>query len=334
MPRFYEKLHEGILEQLGRARGFRRRLIDAALATGREWSTEKSSDRRPSPALRLRHAVLDRLVLHRIRAGLGGDIKWMISGSAAAPAWVLKFFDGIGIPILEAYGLTENPVPIAANRPHDYRIGSVGRPFRINQVRLSEDSEVLVKGPAMFRRYLDQEIPPERLTPDGYYRTGDYGRFDSDGFLYLTGRVADVIKTSTGRRISPAAVEGVYRQSRYIDQIAVVGSERPYLAALIVLNRPAVEAALAGTVNQVAPEADLSKPEDVFDLLNRDIEALGNSLASHERVRRFAILPAPFTIEDGTLTATLKLRRDRIRERYADLIDRLYEQQAAQTVVS
>ena len=251
---------------------------------------------------------------------MGGDIKWMISGSAAAPVWLLEFFHSIGLLVLEAYGVTENPVPIAANRSNAYRFGSVGRPFTLNQVRLADDSEVLVKGPAMFQRYRSEAAPLERFTPDGYYRTGDYGRLDQDGFLYLTGRIAEMIKTSTGRRISPVAVEAVYCRSRYVEHIVVIGNDRPWLAALVALNIPAVKA----TLGQHLPDEDLPASPAAFDLISEEFARLGDALSPHEQVRAFGILPAALTIENGELTSNLKLRRDRIETRYQSLIQSIY----------
>src|SRR5436190_9935732 len=241
---------------------------------------------------------------------MGGSIQLLISGSAAAPIWVLEFFDAIGMPILEAYGVTENAVPVAANTPAQRRLGSVGRPLPPNVVRISDEGEVLVKGPAVFSGYLD-DSSTARFTADGYYCTGDVGYLDPEGYLFLTGRATDVIKTSTGRRISPAAIEDHYRQSRYIDQIFVIGNDRPYLVALVAVNRSAVEAHPATPVH---------------DLLKVELDHLGHGLGQHERVRAFALLDQPPSVESGELTTTLKPRRARIESRHRETIDRLYVQ--------
>ena len=329
VPRFYEKVHDGIQERVAAQTGIEKRLVQAAIAAGTEVSRAVRSGARPGWALRVRHAVLDRLVLRRIRAAMGGEIRWMISGSAPTPVWLLEFFHSVGLLLLEAYGITENPVPIAANRPHDYRFGSVGKSLPTNDVRLAEDGEVLVRGSALFRGYIEEGAPPERFTPNGYYRTGDLGRFDSDGFLYLTGRISEIIKTSTGRRVSPVAIEGVYRQSRYVDQIVVIGNNRPQLTALVVLNAPAVEAALAQTNDASPTHADFRTSGVVMRLVKRDLDRLGDSLAVHEQIRGFAILSAPLSVEHGEITPTLKLRRDRIEARYHQTIEELYADGAA-----
>jgi long-chain acyl-CoA synthetase len=319
VPRFYERLHDGIQERLRGLSGVQRWLSEAALRTGAEWGSCVRKGTRPAARLRIQHAILDRLVLRRIRAAMGGEIQWMVTGSAAAPVWLLEFFQSIGLLVLEAYGISENPVPIAANRSDAYRFGSVGRPFRLNQVRLSADGEVLVKGPALFRGYVDEGMPANRVTADGFYRTGDYGRLDSDGFLYLLGRGAEILKTSSGRRIAPAAIEGLYRQSRYIDQIVVVGNERPYLAALVTLNMGS---------DKPDPERNVVL-QDLVGRVVHDAAQLGQRLAPHEQIRAVAVLSAPLTVESGELTASLKLRRDRIESRYAGLIDALYRRGVA-----
>jgi long-chain acyl-CoA synthetase len=248
----------------------------------------------------------------------------MISGSAAAPLWLLEFFDSIGLPILEAYGVSENPLPVAANRPGAYRFGSVGKPLPPNEVRIGPEGEVLVKGPVMFVGY-DGETARERFTADHFYRTGDVGYFDADGYLYLTGRASEIIKTSGGRRISPTAIEGVYRQSRYIDQIVVIGNERPYLAALICVNRDAVAAALSAANLAVdAIDRTSSDVPTAFRLIEQELATLGSALSRAEQIRAFAILPEPFRVDTGELTTTLKPRRRQIERRHRETIDELY----------
>jgi len=325
VPRFYEKLYEGIHQQLAGLSGLKKRLAAHALTTGDEWFRTPRDGRQPPFMLRLRHAISHRLVLRRMCGVMGGELRLIISGSSAAPMWLLEFFHGIGLPILEAYGITENPVPIAANRPSDYRLGSVGKPFAINQVRITQENEVLVKGPTNFSGYLDEAFPAERFTSDGFYRTGDFGYFDADGFLYLTGREADLIKTSGGRRVAPASVEGVYRQSRFIDQIVVIGNDRPHLVALVALNVAAVRTNLASAgVGEPSP-SEYSTCQAVIDLLRRDFEQLDAAVARHERIRAFAILDAPFSIDNGELTTTLKPRRAQIEARHRATIDALYD---------
>ena len=323
VPRFYEKLHEGIRDGIAKQTGIRRRLAETALAVGIERARLIRTGRQPGLLVTAQHAVLEPLVLRKIRDAMGGEIKWMITGSAAAPAWLLESFHGIGWRLLEAYGITENPVPIAANKPAAFKLGSVGKPFAMNDIRLSDDGEVQVRGPAVFRGYRGQTPGSDIFTADGYYRTGDIGRFDDEGFLFLTGRISELIKTSTGRRISVVGVEEVYRQSRYVDQIVVIGRNRPCLTALVSLNAAAVN---AGTASQsvAGPKNGAAVSAEAIRLVEGDLETLGERLAQHERVRAFRVFDEAPSVENGLITATLKLRRDRIEARYADLIDEMY----------
>ncbi len=325
VPRFYEKLHEGIRAQLAQASGWRRRLIDAALAAGAEWARAERQGARPPWPLRLRHGLLDRLVLRRVRRkAMGRNLKFMITGTAPTPAWLLEFFHALGWLVLEAYGLSENTVPMAANRPTAYRFGSVGRPFPANEIAFADDGEILVRGPGVFRGYAGEAPGAGPFTPDGYYRTGDYGRLDEGGFLYLQGRKAEIIKTSTGRRIAPARVEAAYRQSPCLDQVVVFGDGRKHLVALVGLNAGAVAAALA-RAGVAAPAPDqLAQSAAVRDLVRSELDACGRELAPHEQVRAFAILAEPLSLTAGELTPTLKLRRSHIAARHAALIDALY----------
>jgi long-chain acyl-CoA synthetase len=329
VPRFYERVHSGIREQLGRQRGWKRSLADAALAAGDRRSRLERQGRPVPFLLRARHTVLDALVLRKIRGALGGEIKALISGSAALPVWLAEFFFSLGLPVLEAYGVTENPLPIAGNRPGDFRVGSVGKPFAGNHVRLSADGEVLVKGTTLFSGYSGEPFPIDRFTDDGYYRTGDYGRFDEDGYLYLTGRVADIIKTSGGRRISPAAVESAYAQSPLVEQMVVFGTNRPHLCALIVPDWQRVKTGIGVAADDGSAPLTRTQLERARALVRAEIDRLGTSLSTYERVRRFALLEQPFSIDRGELTPTLKLRRPHIEKAYESVIDGLYREDSA-----
>lgn len=333
VPRFYEKLHAGILEARDRLPPRRRRLLEAALAAGAEREESRRAGRPLSWTRRTRAAALDWFVLRRLRQVMGGRLRFAITGSAATPVWLLEFFASIGLPVLEAYGLSENTVPMAANRPDDYRFGSVGKPLWPNDVVVAPDGEILVRGPGVFGGYEQSTLGPELFAPDGYYRTGDVGRLDDDGYLYLTGRKADLIKTSTGRRIAPARIEQAYLRSLHFEQMIVVGAGRSHLAGLIVLDRRAVETELtaAGDDEEPAelPDVEFVGSPRVRQLVRRELTRLGRDLAPYERVERFALLSEPLTVERGLLTPLLKPRREAIAARYAPLIDRLYHEPSA-----
>ena len=212
---------------------------------------------------------------------------------------------------------------MAINRLSDYRFGSVGRPLPENDIRFDADGELLVKGPGLFRGYFREPRPADRFTEDGYYRTGDCGYLDQDGFLYLVGRKSEIIKTSTGRRIAPVAIEAVYAQSRYFDQLVVLGDGRKHLVALLTLNLPQIESYLR---DQGAPPAlqDAHSTALVKDLVLRELQRLEAGLAPHERVQAVGILSRPFSLQRGEITMGAKLKRAVIGANYQPLIDKLY----------
>jgi long-chain acyl-CoA synthetase len=326
VPRFYEKLHDGIRARLAEAPAWRRRLVAAAMAARAPQAHARHPQARLSHRQRVKHAILDRLVLRRIRQVVGGEMKWMISGSAPMSPGALEFFDRLGLLILEAYGLSEDAVPIAANRPWDHRLGSVGKPFALNDIRVARDGELLVRGPGVFLGYHREGRPEERFTVDGYYPTGDYARLDDDGFLYLIGRKTEMIKTSTGRRISPSTLEAVYRQSPFIDDIVIVGDRRPHLAALVSVNRQALEGEARRSGLSLPDAPGLATLPFVRDLVRRQLDATGRDLAAYEQIGSFAILAEPLSVANGDLTTTLKPRRDAIAHRYRSVIEELYRQ--------
>ena len=328
VPRFYEKLYDGITGKLADQAGWQNHLADAALDAGRSWAECHRLGRPASLALRLRYTLADRLVLRRIREVMGGKIKFMITGTAPTPEWLLEFFHAIGLPVLEAYALSENTVPMAANRPDDFKLGSVGKPFAMNEIRFADDGEVLVRGPGVFKGYHGDERPDDRFTADGFYRTGDFGRLDEEGYLYLMGRKADIIKTSTGRRISPAAVEEVYARSAFVEHAVVFGDGRKHLTGLLTLDRAAVTSALRREGETPPQPERLVSFGPTLELLRCDLESLAEALPNHERVRAFGVLPDSFGIETGELTASLKVRRRHIGQVREAFIDRLYDDQA------
>jgi len=323
VPRFFEKLYQGIHEELASKPRWARRLVEYSLA-----NSPRVAGMRRRVGRTVRWRVLDALVLKRLRGVLGQRLQFMITGSAPTPVWMLDYFDRLGILLLEAYGLSENTVPIAANRPEAYRFGSVGKVFKANDIRVAEDGEILVRGPGLFSGFLEPGgSEGEVFTEDGYYRTGDLGRIDAEGFLFITGRKSDAFKLSTGRWIAPVHIEAAYKKIPYIEQFVVVGRGRPFPAALLTINEKLLASVLRGR--------KLSKPargRHDFGLTSQafrsqievDLEAAGSDLNAYERIRHYESLPVPLSLEGGELTASLKLRREAIEQKYGALIDHLY----------
>ena len=313
VPRFYEKLHTGILEGLDS----KPKIIRNAVGTARRWKEKlQGTSYGESSYLaqkRILCSWLDQLLLSRLRNVLGGKVKFMVTGSAPTPMDTLRFFNSIGVPLLEAYGLSENTIPIAANRPGDYRFGSVGKPFAETAIRIADDNEILIKGPGVFRGYFRDDASRSLFRSDGFLPTGDVGYFDEEGYLYLTGRKSDFIKTSTGRRIAPAPIEAVYCRSRYVEHVMVVGDGRKHLAALVTLSEDKARNALG------------EEPDPHFvEQIQKDFDRLGSELPNYARIRRIAILATPFRVSSGELTSSLKLRRSAIAAKYSQLIESLF----------
>jgi long-chain acyl-CoA synthetase len=320
VPRFYEKLHAGIEARIAAA-GVLRPLVRYAWCVGERVAASERHGGRPSAGLRALHALLDPLVLARIRRSLGGSLRFLVSGSAPMPVWLLERLHGLGLLVLEAYGTSENIVPIAANRLDAYRFGTVGRPLPGNELRLDAEGELEVRGPGVFSGYLDD---PDRgmFTADGFLRTGDYAEWTDDGFLRLKGRRSEIFKTSTGRRIAPFAIEQRLLALPWVEHALATGAGRKFVLALLAVNPESLRAwaearGLAG---------GLAEPIDpaLAQALWQAVEAAVSPLAAHERPAGCVLVTRPFGIDSGELTPNLKLRRNRVQERYGPCLERLY----------
>ncbi len=332
VPRFYEKLHTALQNSLRQSKW--PRLMKAAMDSGRALATLLRSGRKPALLARIRHKMYDLLVLRRLRKALGGRAQLVFCGSAPVAPWLLEFFHAIGLPILEAYGLSENAMLVAANRPQAFRFGSVGKPIPGYPVRIASDGEIMCRSWGLFQGYWKGIRPTERFDADGFFRTGDYGYLDEDGYLYIRGRKSDLIKTTSGRRISPVGIEAVYRRSPYVDQIMVVGHGRLFLTALVTLNegplRAMQEAGHTSSTSTSTSSASESLSPEILKVLQADFVRQGEALQRHERVGAVILLKEAFSVQTGELTATLKLKRSTIQHRYQYYIDRVYARNHAE----
>ncbi|MCM8594496.1 long-chain fatty acid--CoA ligase [Accumulibacter sp.] len=309
VPRFYEKLHAGIEEAIAAQPSWRQRLARWAWRVGDRHAAACRDRQGPAAIDRLQFALADRLVLQPMRAALGGKLSFMVSGSAPMPVWLLERFHALGLPVLEAYGVSENIIPVAINRPDCFRLGTVGQPAPGSEIRLADDGELLVRGPGVFAGYLGEDARPPTLDSDGYLATGDFARIDDDGFVTLIGRKSEVFKTSTGRRIAPSAIENRLQQVAQVEQAVVFGAGRPRPVALLVLTEAAWR------------EGGGSAFADV----RRALATASNSLPAHERPAGFAFTAQALTIDGGELTANLKLRRHVIASRRSAAVQALYD---------
>lgn len=306
VPRFYEKLALGIKSKVAEERGLKRIFANYALSVGDRYATLRRAGSVPGIALQLQHKLVDRLVLRRLRGLMGHRLQYLVSGSAPIPKWILEYFASFGWLVLEAYGLSENILPVAMNTPGAYQFGSVGKLMPGSELRIADDGELMVKGPGLFAGYLGVPGSFEAVSEEGFYRTGDIGRLDETGFLKLTGRKSEIIKTTAGRRIALPAVESVLRELPWVDHAVAFGSGRKCLVALLTINGGDQSAADTHT-----RRAELAAHIDT-------------KLSQHERPAAVMLLSQPFTIDGGELTPNLKLRRMEIEKKYQPLIEELF----------
>ena len=306
VPRVFQKVHDGARRRAVEAG--RERIFDAAMTTAISFSREQEAGR-VSLRTRAAHAAFDRLVYARLRAALGGKVTHAVSGGAALGERLGHLFSGVGITVLEGYGLTETSAGATINRPDALRIGSVGKPVPGASVRIAEDGEVEIAGPHVFAGYLgDESATQEVMTADGWFRTGDLGQLDGEGFLTITGRKKELIVTAAGKNVAPSVLEDALRAHPIISQAMVVGDGRPFIAALVTL------------------DADVAARVDGSDHAAQVEEAVASAnarVSRAEAIRAFRILPEDFTV-GVELSQKMSVKRHVVSERYADVIEDIY----------
>jgi long-chain acyl-CoA synthetase len=323
VPRVFERVYNGA-QQRAHAEG-KGRIFDWADRTAVAYS-QALDDGRPGWRLRLAHRLSDRLVYRRLRAALGGRVGNAISGGAPLGARLGHFFRGIGITVLEGYGLTETTAAATVNLPHAVKIGTVGPPLPGVEIRIADDGEILIKGQIVFQGYWrNEQATRETLTADGWLHTGDLGALDEDGFLTISGRKKELIVTAGGKNLAPEPLEDRLRAHPLISQVIVVGDQRPYAAALITLDAEALTPwkRAAGRPEQAGP-AELRDDPDLLARLQTAVDEANEAVSRAESIRRFRILPVDLTEQNGYLTPTLKVKRALVHKDFAAEIDELY----------
>jgi long-chain acyl-CoA synthetase len=319
VPRLYETMHRRITLAVERKGGIARKMFDKAVAIGRKRAAPAS----PSIGERLIDPLLDRAVRAGVRRRFGGRLKAMVSGGAALNPEIGSFFLALGVRLLQGYGQTEAAPVIACNVPSRIKIDTVGPPLDRVEVRVAEDGEILVKGDNVMKGYWNDPQATAQALVDGWLHTGDVGRIDEDGYIHITDRKRDFIKNSGGEMISPARVEGYLTLEPEIAQAMVFGDRRPYLVAVLVAD-PQFAAGFAGGSGKAAEIAALAADPGFTKAVGAAVARVNRGLAPIERVRRFVIATEPFTIANGQMTPTLKVKRHVVREAYGAAIDALY----------
>jgi long-chain acyl-CoA synthetase len=328
VPRVFEKVFNSAQQQASTSNA-KKKIFAAAADTAIAFSRASAEDDSPSgpgPGLRLRHALFDRLVYGKLRAAVGGKVRFAVSGGAPLGDRLGHFFRGVGITVLEGYGLTETSAAATVNRPSRNKIGTVGQPLPGVKVRIADDGEILMAGPIVFRGYWrNPEATAEILDADGWLHTGDIGSLDETGYLSVTGRKKELIVTAGGKNVSPAVLEDRLRAHPLISQTMVVGDNRPFIACLITLDPEALDhwKSSRGKPAEATP-ADLAKDTDLLAELQAAVDDANKAVSRAESIRKFTVLPSDFTESSGHLTPSLKVKRAVVAKDYAAEIEALY----------
>jgi len=324
VPRIYEKVYSKVISGAEAKGGAALKIFQWARAVGDQVGDLKL-DKKPIPfALGLKYALADKLVFSKIRAALGGRVRWCISGAAPLNPEIGRFFHAAGILVVEGIGMTENTSFSHLNRYDEYRFGWVGQPGPGIEQKTGPDGEVMIRGRNVMKEYY--KMPEETaatITEDGWLLTGDIGEIDRDGFLRITGRKKELIITAGGKNIAPAAIEGVIATSKYINQVFVIGDRRKFLSALVTLDEENVKAWADAEGVAYRDMDDLVNSDKVQNLIEVEVAAKNAQFASFESVKKVTIVPE-FTIANGLITPTLKVKKNVVAERYADEIDQMY----------
>jgi long-chain acyl-CoA synthetase len=325
VPRLFEKIYAKIKEKAAEGGKAKRGVLAWAVATGKDYARHTINHRKVPPVLALKYRLATRLVFSKWHAGLGGRIRLFVSGGAALPDEIALIFAGAGLPIVQGYGLTETSPVISAGTIEDNRIGTVGRPIRNVEVRIAADGEIETRGPNIMRGYYNKPAETQAVfTEDGWFKTGDIGTLDEDGFLRITDRKKELFKTSGGKYIAPQPIEQMIKGSRFVNQVVLVGNGRKFPAALVVPDWEQLRSYAELKGLDTRTPAELIKHPRILDLFERQVAAHTPGLAQFEKVKRIALLENELTIDGDELTPTLKVKRRVVDEKYRDVIDRIY----------
>ena len=327
VPRLFEKVYARIQERSAEKGKVAEALLAWAVRVGTEYAL-RLNDRKPIPfKLKVHHDIATKLVFSKWKEAFGGRIRLLLSGGAALSEELACVYIGAGIPIIQGYGLTETSPVVTASGMDNFRIGTVGRAIPHVEIRIAADGEIEVRGPNVMQGYYNKpEETAAAFTEDGWFRTGDIGTIDQDGYLRITDRKKELFKTSGGKYIAPQPIEQAIKASRFVNQVVLVGSERKFPAALIVPVWEQLESYCKLKGIEFKSHSELCHHPRIIDLLQRQIDGLTPDLARFEKIKKVAILENEFTIEGGELTPTLKIKRRVIDEKYSDVIEKLYEE--------
>ncbi|UJP38626.1 AMP-dependent synthetase/ligase [Cellulomonas palmilytica] len=322
VPRVFEKVYNSAEQKAGT--GASLRVFRWAAKVAIQYSRALDTPQGPSASLRAQHRLAGRLVHAKLRAALGGHVEWAISGGAPLGDRLGHFFRGIGVRVLEGYGLTETTAPTAVNLPRLTKVGTVGPAFPGTQVRVDDTGEIWIRGPHVFRGYRHDEEATKVALVDGWFRTGDLGSLDEDGYLRITGRSKEIIVTAGGKNVAPAVLEDRLRGHPIVSQVVVVGDQRPFIGALVTLDAEMLPGWLANHGLPAMDAVTAGAHPSVLEALDRAVARANEAVSRAESIRKFTVLPTDLTEANGYLTPSLKVKRARVLADFADTIEELY----------
>lgn len=329
VPRVLEKVYQRIISQVQQQSPFKQKVFYWGQKVGNKISTLREQKKKPGLLLKLKYKIAYAIIFKKLQNALGGRVRWMTASGAPTAREIILFFNSAGIMVIEGYGMTECCAPATMSNIADYRIGTVGRPLPGVDIKIADDGEILIKGDNVFKGYWKMpEETKEAFTPDGYLMSGDIGVFDDAGFLMITDRKKDLIITSGGKNVAPQKIENLIKSDPLFTQAIVIGDKRKYLTALVNISQEQAECVAKEKGISYSSFNDLLENEQFKKIVEEHIEKCNQKLARYETVKKVGIIKSEFTKETGELTATLKVKRKVVQEKYKSIIDALYEEDA------
>ncbi|MBC7714536.1 MAG: long-chain fatty acid--CoA ligase [Rhizobacter sp.] len=326
VPRIFEKVYSKILENIQKENDLKKKVFDWALKTSNDYFEQINHDKAPGTYLILQKNLAYKLVFEKIYQRFGGRIRFLVSGGAPLSPDIMKFLQNANLTILEGYGLTETIAPCILNPPVRQVPGAIGIPLGDVKVKFAADGEILLKTEALFTEYYKNKAATDEAFKDGWFQTGDIGELTNDGYVKITDRKKDIIITSAGKNVAPQNIENIVKLQKHISNAMVVGDQRKFLTVIISIDRDAFLEELDSLgITGVPTYEELAKEPKVFEVIDREIQAVNSQLASFETMKGFFIAPSDFTVENGQMTPSLKLKKKVILKTYANEVDALYK---------
>ena len=329
VPRFYQKIYAGVHEMANSSSATKKKIFNWALETGSQVAELKRLDQNIPLSLQIKNSLAGMLVFNKIKNKMGGNLWFMPCGGASVSPEVTRFFDAIGIHITVGYGLTETTATLTAFPFKHYVHGSAGIPLGDTKIKIGENDEILAKGSGIMKGYYKKpEETAEVFTEDGWFRTGDAGKFDEAGNLYITDRIKDLMKTSNGKYVAPQPIENLLSNNNYINQVMVIAEGKPYVTAMIIPNFEALKDQLSKMNIPFTTWKEIVNLEKIKEFYSQKIEEIQQNLSGFEKIKKFVLMPSEFEITTGEITPTLKVKRNVVMQKYADLVDKMYNSSA------